>query len=101
MTYGSDLRSMINYLQIHRPTDILCIQDSTWEDLYTKLTKENIIPELYRLSEDYNTDIRHLMKDFLYYISLRKPIQMDHLAIALHTPLDTEHFIRYIVNKLI
>lgn len=101
MTYGSDLRSMINYLQIHRPTDILCIQDSTWEDLYTKLSTKDVIPELYQLSNDYNTDIRHLMKDFLYYVSLRKPIQMDHLSIALHTQLDTEHFIRYTVNKLI
>lgn len=101
MTYGSDLRSMINYLQIHRPTDILCIQDSTWEDLYTKLSTKDMIPELYQLSQDYNTDIRHLMKDFLYYVSLRKPIQMDHLSVALHTPMDTDHFIRYMVNKLI
>lgn len=101
-TYGSDLRSMINYLQIHRPTDILCIQKDTWDELYRRMVhKEGVLNYVYTLGDTYNMDVRHLMKEFLYYIALEHSIDMNHLEIALHTPFSNEHFIRYIVNKLI
>jgi replication factor C subunit 3/5 len=102
-TYGSDIRSMINHIQIHVSTDIMCIQEDTWDTLYETIrsNKDEGTQMIYTLSSSYNMDIKHLLKDFLYYIVLKHSIPMNDLAILLHTPFTNEHCIRYVINKLI
>ena len=102
-TYGSDIRSMVNHIQIHFPTDVMCIQEETWDALYETLRtdKKNGVAAVYRLSSLYNMYIKHLLKEFLYYIVLKKSLSMHHLAVLLHTSFTNEHFIRYVINKLI
>ena len=102
-TYGSDIRSMINHLQIHIPSDCMCIQDDTWKDLYETIqsNKDEGTRKMYELSSNYNMDLKHLVKDFLYYMVLHHSVPMNELALLLHTPFTNEHCIRYVINKLI
>ena len=102
-TYGSDIRSMINHLQIHIATDIMCIQNETWDTLYHTIRsdKEKGTQMIYDLSSSYNMDIKHLIKDFLYYCVLHHTVSMEDLSILLHTSFTNEHCIRYMINKLI
>jgi len=102
-TYGSDIRSMVNYIQINHPTDVMCIQSTTWNELYTTIRTDKVkgTNDIYELSRVYNMDIKHLLKDFLYYIAFQQPIHIEHLGILLHTPFSNDHFIRYVINKLI
>jgi replication factor C subunit 3/5 len=100
-SYGSDIRSMVNYLQIHVPSDVLCIQSETWDSLYDTLHTPEGTRTIHELSRLYNLDMKHLLKDFLYYIALKKTISMKHLSILLHTNFTNDHFIRYVINKLI
>ena len=103
--YGSDLRSMINYIQLNHHHKGTCIQEKDMDSLYelfsNKENKQTIFPQVYALSRTYNMDIKHLLKEFLYYIVLKKSLSMHHLAVLLHTSFTNEHFIRYVINKLI
>jgi len=103
--YGSDLRSMINYIQLNQYHTGTCIQEKDMDKLYSifsdKQNKNIIFEKIYALSHTYNMDIKQLLKDFLFYVSLKYPIDMNKMILLIHSPLSNEHFISYIINKLI
>lgn len=103
--YGSDLRSMINYIQLNHHHKGTCIQEKDMDSLYelfsNKENKQTIFPQVYALSRTYNMDIKHLLKDFLFYISLKYSLCMNEMSILIHSPLSNDQFISYIMNKLI
>ena len=100
--YGSDIRSMINYLQTNQYNPSLPIQTEVWETMYT-LSLEETSKYLQELSTLHNMDPKHLLKEYVYYLALHKSIPMSALELAFHTSLSTEVMIRYLlyVIKLI
>ena len=73
--YGSDIRSMINFIQSNQ--DIIddnynIIDDEIWHDIYIKLTNGEPTDKLVRLiietSAKYNIDKINIIKNFLNYI---------------------------------
>lgn len=100
--YGSDIRSMINYLQTNQYNPSLPIQTEVWETMYT-LSLEETTTYLQELSTLHNMDPKHLLKEYVYYLALHKSIPMSALELAFHTSLSTEVMIRYLlyVIKLI
>jgi replication factor C subunit 3/5 len=73
--YGSDIRSMINFIQSNQ--DIIddnynIIDDRIWNDLYIKLTNSEPIDKLVKFiietSAKYNIDKINIIKNFLNYI---------------------------------
>jgi replication factor C subunit 3/5 len=100
--YGSDIRSMINYLQTNQYNPSLPIQTEVWETMYT-LSLEETTSYLQQLSTLHNMDPKHLLKEYVYYLALHKSIPMGSLELAFHTSLSTEVMIRYLlyVIKLI
>jgi replication factor C subunit 3/5 len=103
--YGSDLRSMINYIQLNHHHRGTCIQEKDMDTLYdifiNKENKDTIFQQVYALSHTYNMDIKHLLKDFLFYVSLKYPLDMDKMSVLIHSPVSNDQFISYIMNKLI
>jgi replication factor C subunit 3/5 len=99
--YGTDIRSMINYLQMNQYSPSLPIQPEVWETMYT-LQLEESITYLHQLSILHNMDPKHLLKEYVYYLALYKSIPSS-LELAFHTTLSTEVMIRYVlfVIKLI
>jgi DNA polymerase III delta prime subunit len=69
--YKSDIRSMLNYIQINQ-RDLNTINDESWEELILVIknnknnkNKKDFVTEL---SLKYNIDKRNLIKDFLNYL---------------------------------
>jgi len=100
--YGSDIRSMINYLQTNQYNPSLPIQTEVWETMYT-LSLEESSEYLQKLSTLHNMDPKHLLKEYVYYLALHKSISISSMELAFHTTLSTEVMIRYLlfVIKLI
>jgi len=110
--YKSDIRSMINYIQsnqhIIKDNNVIC--NLTWENLsllfqsnnYYKLLNE----KLEQISQDYNIEIKNIIKDYLNYIIRYKPnlITIDFLKftefiIHLHNP-NNEYIKKYTIERL-
>jgi DNA polymerase III delta prime subunit len=62
--YKSDIRSMLNYIQINQ-CNIKTINDDSWEQLIAKKNKRLALAEL---SITYNVDKRNTIKNFLNYL---------------------------------
>jgi replication factor C subunit 3/5 len=82
--YGSDIRSMINYLQTNQYQPSLPIQSSVWETMYTLSVPESI-DYLNVLSGRHNMDPKHLLKEYVYYLALHKDIPLSSLELVFHT----------------
>lgn len=82
--YGSDIRSMINYLQTNQYQPSLPIQSSVWETMYTLSVPESI-DYLNELSGRHNMDSKHLLKEYVYYLALHKDIPLSSLELVFHT----------------
>ena len=69
--YKSDIRSMLNYIQINQ-RDLNTINDESWEELILVIknnkNNKNKIDFVTELSLKYNIDKRNLIKDFLNYL---------------------------------
>jgi replication factor C subunit 3/5 len=100
--YGTDIRSMINYLQMNQYNPSLPIQPEVWEKMYTLSTEESM-QYLQQLSILHNMDPKHLLKEYVYYLALHKSIPISSLELVFHTTLSTEVMIRHVlfVIKLI
>jgi DNA polymerase III delta prime subunit len=83
--FGSDIRSMINYMQSHISTDIDVgvAGDSVWETLLEKIISENSHSELIMISEKYGITAKNVIKDFLNYV------------ISNHDKFVTSEFLRF------
>lgn len=75
--YKSDIRSMINFIQLNQDKDFNIIDNTIWENLYLKFTQReklsNLIQFIQNLSRDYNIDKKNIIKDYLNYIIRNKP----------------------------
>ena len=62
--YKSDIRSMLNYIQINQ-RDLNTINVDSWETLIVAKNKQAVVNDL---SVKYNIDKRNIIKDFLNYL---------------------------------
>ena len=85
--FGSDMRSMINFIQINKDVKkIICVlHDEIWEEIYTKITNNNLpIHELnkqialmfYNITAKYEEDTLNCVRNFLSFIVKNKPEQL-------------------------
>ena len=110
--FKSDIRSMINYIQsnqyiIHQK-DV--IDDAIWLHL-TSLLKNNkknnkTKQHIYKISSEYNIEIKNIIKDYLNYIIHNRPefvnsefLKFTEFIVHL-THSHIEHMINYIILKL-
>lgn len=105
LTYGSDIRTMINYMQANQYSCTKIIHTSIWDQLYKDIQiKESgeITPTFLTLSSTYSMDIRDIIKDFLFYTNINYGMMNDIKLIetALHSSLTIEHLIHYIILKI-
>jgi replication factor C subunit 3/5 len=74
--YKSDIRSMINFIQLHQTGliwDNNIITDEVYEKIYNMITinkksKKDFLRSIHELSIKYNTDKRNLLNQFFNYI---------------------------------
>jgi DNA polymerase III delta prime subunit len=103
--YESDVRSMINCLQLNQDNPSMdIIHTSVWDELYTLIRSgENInsvSTRMYEVGTKYNMDIKHLLKDFVYYVwvTYSPPISITRLDIAFHhMNINPDHMLRHII----
>jgi DNA polymerase III delta prime subunit len=67
--YKSDIRSMLNYIQINQ-CDLHTINNDSWERLIVTKNKSSMVSDL---SVKYNIDKRNIVKDFLNYLIRSRP----------------------------
>jgi replication factor C subunit 3/5 len=94
--YGSDIRSMINYLQTNQYNPSLPIQSEVWETLYTLSLNESL-EYVEKLSILHNMDPKHIIKEYVYYLALQKSISISSLELVFHTTLSTKVMIQYVL----
>jgi replication factor C subunit 3/5 len=94
--YGSDIRSMINYLQTNQYNPSLPIQSEAWETLYALSLKESM-DYVDKLSELHNMDPKHIIKEYVYYLALHKSISISSLELVFHTTLSTKVMLEYVL----
>ena len=94
--YGSDIRSMINYLQTNQYNPSLPIQSEAWETLYALSTKESM-DYVDKLSNLHNMDPKHIIKEYVYYLALHKSISISSLELVFHTTLSTKVMLEYVL----
>jgi len=79
--YNSDIRSMINFIQLNQNTTIWeenIITDAVWDNIHNLLLRENentleIIQYIHETSIKYNTDKKNIIKNYFNYIIRKKP----------------------------
>jgi len=111
--YGSDMRSMINFMQSNQniiDSNINIIDNSVWELLYTSLINNDNISvqdnHIQKISIEYNIDKKNIIKDFLNYIIRNKPdiIRRDFLEfienIMHNQEFKNSHYINYALSRL-
>ena len=84
--YQSDIRSMINYLQSNQLNynNKRIINDEIWEKLINKIKINNDLiyfrKELLQISENFELEIKNIIKSFLQYIILNYQITTNFLS---------------------
>jgi replication factor C subunit 3/5 len=102
--FGSDIRSMINYMQTNQDNlaHFKIIHSDVWEDLYAS---SNPIEKVDEISREYNMDKKHIIKEYLYYIILQNIDTYDlttlnTIELAIHTPdINIDYVVHYIFNN--
>ena len=102
--HKSDIRSMINFIQLNQNTINLhnnIIDDTVWEKM---LTTTNLKSYIHQISIQYNMDKRQIIRDFYNYIILNYPVStemLDTMEVVLHNPTcKIETLVNYfIANK--
>jgi replication factor C subunit 3/5 len=108
--YNSDIRSMINFIQLHQNIklwDTNIITDTVLENLYTqllnKLSRETIIHFINEISIQYNMDKKNIIKNFFNYIIRKKkntitPELLTMVEVIMHS---NDSNIEYSINYFI
>jgi DNA polymerase III delta prime subunit len=98
--YKSDIRSMLNYIQINQ-CDLHTINDDSWEKLIVTKNKQSTMNDL---SMKYNIDKRNIINDFLNYLIRNKPEYvtrefLDSVENLLHSyNVNNSTFVNYAVD---
>jgi DNA polymerase III delta prime subunit len=98
--YKSDIRSMLNYIQINQ-CDLHTINDDLWEALIVTKNKQSNVNDL---SVKYNIDKRNIVKDFLNYLIRSRPEYvtsefLDSVENLLHSyNVNNSTFVNYAVD---
>jgi replication factor C subunit 3/5 len=108
--FKSDIRSMINYIQSNQyiVTNKEVVDDTIWTIL-TLMIKDNCpaaINQIYKISSEYNIEIKNIIKDYLNYIIHYKQDYVTHAFLKFtefimhlnEPPID--HIVKYTVLKL-
>lgn len=101
--YKSDIRSMLNYIQINQ-CDLRTINDASWEALLITKNKHKMVGDL---CVRYNIDKRNLIKEFLNYLIRNKPEYtttdfLDSVENLLHSyNMTNSTFVNYAVDIII
>jgi replication factor C subunit 3/5 len=114
--YKSDIRSMINYIQSNKNMiEELCVLNkSVWKELTSLLRLKNnhtnVIHYLEDISEDFNMDMKNIIKDYLNYLIrehpeyICKPL-LDFMETIMHlNEINNDYFKNYTalsLNKLL
>ena len=105
--FGSDLRSMVNYMQTNRHA-ICVLRPAVWDTLLDHIDEgENInvlCREVEDLSRAYNTDALSLLKDFLTYGVSKRRISLaavGELELAIHNSAPLAHLVPYVLLVLL
>ena len=94
--HGSDIRSMVNYLQSKHASSMAMLNDAVWVALYARVREGENINVLTRevdvLCERYCVDPQTVLKDFLYFLLTKVPDfpleTIPKLTFAMHAPAD-------------
>jgi replication factor C subunit 3/5 len=99
--FGSDLRSMINYMQTNQDAtqNFKIVNSEIWDELSTC---PHPVDKVNTISIEYNMDKKHIMKEYLYYIIMKTLTtynlnNLDYLELAIH---NSDVNIDYLVNYL-
>jgi DNA polymerase III delta prime subunit len=111
--YNSDIRSMINFIQLHQNIklwDTNIITDTVMENLYTqllnKLSRETIICFINEISIQYNMDKKNIIKNFFNYIIRKKkntinPEFLTMVEVIMHSnDSNIEYSINYFIYSM-
>jgi len=111
--YGSDIRSMINYLQTNMDIIEQCevLNETIWDKIFVQLTEGYPIDKIYKNLREQsivcNIDMKCMIKQFLKYI-IRMCNEcitselLTHIEYAIHGNIENEEiYVKYILLKLI
>ena len=110
--FKSDIRSMINYIQSNQNivSNKEVVNDNIWNELTNQIKKKNkymdSIKTIYKISSDYNIEIKNIIKDYLNYIIHYKQdylsssfLKFTEFIMHLNEP-QIDHMVKYTVLKL-
>jgi replication factor C subunit 3/5 len=110
--FKSDIRSMINYIQSNQyiVSNKEVVNDNIWNELTIQIKNKNkymdSIKTIYKISSDYNIEIKNIIKDYLNYIIHYKQDYVTHAFLKftefimhLNEP-SIDHIVKYTVLKL-
>jgi DNA polymerase III delta prime subunit len=104
--YKSDIRSMINFIQLNQNIDEINIIDNhIWEKLYADIANISESEKYINLiSLKYNIDKKNIIKDFINYIIRKYPITSNFLLFVEHImhfqDLNNTTYINYSLLRL-
>jgi DNA polymerase III delta prime subunit len=104
--YKSDIRSMINFIQLNQNIDeINIIDNQIWEKLYTNIANISESEKyINSISLKYNIDKKNIIKDFINYIIRKYPITSEFLLFVEHImhfqDLNNTTYINYSLLRL-
>jgi DNA polymerase III delta prime subunit len=110
--FKSDIRSMINYIQSNQyiVSNKEVVNDNIWNDLTLQIKNKHKYMEsnktIYKISSDYNIEIKNIIKDYLNYIIHYKQdyvssafLKFTEFIMHLNEP-QIDHMVKYTVLKL-
>ena len=110
--FKSDIRSMINYIQSNQyiVSNKEVVNDNIWNELTIQIKSKNkyvdSIKTIYKISSDYNIEIKNIIKDYLNYIIHYKQdyvsssfLKFTEFIMHLNEP-QIDHMVKYTVLKL-
>jgi len=107
--YKSDIRSMINFIQINQNNlnKINVMNEKIWLEMIDKIKKNNLTQQnkyIQQISIKYNIDKKNIIKNFLNYIVLNREINsefLDFVENLLHVQkCKNLYYINYTLTKL-
>jgi replication factor C subunit 3/5 len=104
--YKSDIRSMINFIQLNQNIDEINIIDNhIWEKLYADISNISESEKyINSISLKYNIDKKNIIKDFINYIIRKYPITSNFLLFVEHImhfqDLNNNTYINYSLLRL-
>jgi replication factor C subunit 3/5 len=106
--YRSDIRSMINFLQLHQNVELEnwrknILSSDVLEELHVRKSRggADLFRWIYQISSTYNVDTRHILKAYLNYVIRHHPEEvteeyLERVDFLVHTTdADMEDVLRY------